>query len=87
MPDWSKLVFLVHQISPLEAKKTIEDFLDKEGGVFPLERQQTFHCTIDRDQNLNIKVDIPHFTGEEQPKEVLDGLNEVERIFEFLNLP
>ncbi|RVW63726.1 hypothetical protein CK203_052777 [Vitis vinifera] len=30
---------------------------------------------------------IPHFTGEEQLKEVLDWLKEVERVFEFLNLP
>ena len=33
------------------------------------------------------KVDIPHFTGEEQAEEVLDWLNEVERVIKFLNLP
>ena len=46
-----------------------------------------FHCTTNRDQNLNIKVHIPYFTGKMQPEEVLGWLNEVERVFEFLNLP
>ena len=70
-----------------EFQQTVRDFSDEEGGVLPLERQPTFHCTTNRDQNLNIKVDIQHFTGEEQPKEVLDWLNEAEKVFEFLNLP
>ena len=42
---------------------------------------------IDHDQNQNIKVDIPHCTREKQPKEVLNRLNEVERVSKFLNLP
>ena len=46
-----------------------------------------FHCTTNQDQNLNIKVDIPYFIGDMQPEEVLGWLNEVERVFEFLNLP
>ena len=70
-----------------EFQQTVRDFSDEEGGVLPLERQPTFHCTTNRDQNLNIKVDIQHFTEEEQPKEVLDWLNEAEKVFEFLNLP
>ena len=70
-----------------EFQQTVRDFSDEEGGVLPLERQPTFHCTTNRDQNLNIKVEIQHFTGEEQPKEVLDWLNEAEKVFEFLNLP
>ena len=68
-------------------QQTVGDFSDEDGGVLPLEKQSMFHCTTDCDQNLNIKVDIPHFTGEEQLGEVLDWLNEVERVFEFLNLP
>ena len=62
------------------------DFSDEEGGFLPLGTQRMFHRTTNRYQNLNIKVDIPHFTGEEQLEEVLDWLNEVERVFEFLNL-
>ena len=69
-----------------EFQQTIGDFLDEEGKVLPFKRQLTFHHTIDYDQNLNIKVSIPHFTGEEQLEEVLYQLNEVERVFEFLNL-
>ena len=68
-----------------EFHQIVEDFSNEEGGVLPLERQPIFHCTI-HDQNLSIKVDITHCIGEEQSK-VLDSLNEVERIFEFLNLP
>ena len=69
-----------------EFQQTIGDFLDEEGKVLPFKRQLTIHHTIDYDQNLNIKVSIPHFTGEEQLEEVLYQLNEVERVFEFLNL-
>ena len=61
--------------------------MDEECGVLPLERQSTFYRTIDHDQNQNIKVDIPHCTREKQPKEVLNRLNEVERVSKFLNLP
>lgn len=32
-------------------------------------------------------MEISHFTGEEQPEEVLDWLDEVERVFEYLDLP
>jgi len=32
-------------------------------------------------------VEIPDFSGEEQPEEVLDWVNSVERIFEYLNIP
>ena len=53
-------------------QQTVGDFSDEDGGVLPLEKQSMFHCTTDCDQNLNIKVDIPHFTGEEQLGEVLD---------------
>ena len=70
-----------------EFQQIVGDFSDEESGVLPLERQPKFHHSTNHDQNLNIKVDIPHFTGEEQLKEVLDWLNEVERVFEFLNLP
>ena len=65
-------------------QETIGGFSNEESGVLPLERQP--HHNTDHDQNLNIKIGIPHFTGNEQPKEVLDWLNEVEKVFEFLNL-
>ena len=68
-------------------QQTVGDFSDEDSGVLPLEKQLMFHCTTDCDQNLNIKVNIPHFTGEEQLEEVLDWLNEVERVIKFLNLP
>lgn len=41
-------------------------------------QQARFNCT--HDQESNYKLDIPEFTGQEQPEEELDWLNEVERI-------
>ena len=65
-------------------QETVGDFSNEGGGVLPLDRQP--HRNTDHDQNLNIKIVIPHFTENEQSEEVLDWLNEVERVFEFLNL-
>lgn len=42
---------------------------------------------VERDQDPWLKMEISHFTGEEQPEEVLDWLDEVERVFEYLDLP
>ncbi|RVW58988.1 Transposon Ty3-I Gag-Pol polyprotein [Vitis vinifera] len=62
----------VRNQSPMEEfQQIVGDFSDEESGVLPLERQPKFHHSTNHDQNLNIKVDIPHFTGEEQLKEVI----------------
>ena len=69
-----------------EVQQTMGTFQMKKVDFCLWERNECFIVTTNRYQNLNIKVDIPHFTGEEQLEEVLDWLNEVERVFEFLNL-
>ena len=58
--------FQTHQRRNLRNQPAMEEFqqtggyFSNEGGVSPLKRQPTFHHTADHDQNLNIKVDIPH---------------------------
>ena len=63
-----------------------EESSDEDGGVLPTVRQPAFNRNIDRDRDPQIKVDIPDFNGEEQLEEVLDWLNEVQRVYDFFNL-
>ena len=40
---------LRNQLAIEEFQQTVGDFSEEEGGVLPLERQPTFHCTTDHD--------------------------------------
>lgn len=53
---------------------------------YPLQ-QPRVNWEVDHDSDPSVKVDIPEFTWGEQPVEVMDWLSEVERVFEYLELP
>ncbi|KAF8404823.1 hypothetical protein HHK36_009712 [Tetracentron sinense] len=68
-------------------KQTIDVLSKEEIEILPRVHQPRANREVNHDRDLHVKVDIPEFTGEEQPEEVLNWLNEFERVFEYLELP